>query len=306
MNQLGTTSHCSESELAIPSEIVGMRKHLEGPAVRQHKPTNANSRDIASDEKDQRLCELELKETVLAARIAALERDRRELECSYEALSTFYKESPVGYVTLSHSGNIREVNPATERMLGLKLNRLRRLPFTFVVNRSDLTNLMDHLAACNEGTAERVVTELRLKIQNKQDIPVQLVSVPANREGERVFLTAIVDLSERVEHEKALAEAKEFSDNIVQTVTQPLAVLDSEFRIISVNQAFHNFFQQPAKYVKGRVIEVMLNLWWSGNQLRDRLEKVLVKNEPLEHFQIEVEPRILGKRVLLLNARRLH
>jgi signal transduction histidine kinase len=50
----------------------------------------------------------------------------------------------------------------------------------------------------------------------------------------------------------------------------------------------------------------MLNLWWSGNALRTELEKVLVKDQPLEQFQIETDLRGVGKRTLLLNARRLY
>jgi PAS domain S-box-containing protein len=103
-----------------------------------------------------------------------------------------------------------------------------------------------------------------------------------------------------------LAEAKEFSESIVETVSQPLVVLDVDFRIISVNRAFVEFFKQPADYVCGRVFDGLLNLWWSGNKLRDELERVLVKDRPLENFLLEIEPREIGKRVMLLNARRLH
>src|SRR6201999_1721560 len=57
--------------------------------------------------------------------------------------------------------------------------------------------------------------------------------------------------------------------------------------------------------VRGRVFEVVMNLWWSGNVLRAELEKVLVREQPLERFQITTELRGIGKRILLLNARRL-
>jgi signal transduction histidine kinase len=99
--------------------------------------------------------------------------------------------------------------------------------------------------------------------------------------------------------------AKDFAEAIVQTTRHPLAVLDPELRIVSVNRAFTDFFRRPAQYISGRVIEVMLNLWWSSNALRTELERVLVKETPLENYRLEVDPPDLGKRILLMNARPL-
>jgi signal transduction histidine kinase len=73
-----------------------------------------------------------------------------------------------------------------------------------------------------------------------------------------------------------------------------------------VNRAFAEFFKRPADSLRGRVFEVLLNLWWSGIQLRSELEKVLFRNQPLENYEITVTPSDIGHHVLLLNARRLY
>ncbi|MDB6028249.1 MAG: two-component hybrid sensor and regulator, partial [Verrucomicrobiales bacterium] len=57
--------------------------------------------------------------------------------------------------------------------------------------------------------------------------------------------------------------------------------------------------------VKGQYLEIVFNLWWSGNVLRKELERILIKNLVLENFEMEIEPRHLGKRTILVNARRL-
>src|SRR5262245_14756068 len=43
---------------------------------------------------------------------------------------------------------------------------------------------------------------------------------------------------QRTHCEQALVDSKDFAEAIVETVRQPLAVLDSELRIVSVNRAF--------------------------------------------------------------------
>jgi len=180
------------------------------------------------------------------------------------------------------------------------------LPISFVVYREDFAKVWQHVAQCERARLTRISTELRLVTHVHKTVTVQLISVPfANTSGRKLYLTAVVDLSERVHHEQAISEAKEFAEAIVETVRHPMVVLDSEMRVISTNRAFSEFFKRPPRHVKGLVFDVLLNLWWSGNQLREMLERVLVKNEPLDHFVLAVELPGLGRRVLHLSARPL-
>jgi PAS domain S-box-containing protein len=255
------------------------------------------------------LCELELQHTVSIRQIRALENAQRKLEESKNSFNVFYQQSPIAYVTLSLRGYITEANIAATTLFGMDRKRLERMPFAFMVKREEVRRFLAHLARCrNAGDErpERTVTQVTLRAHHEELIHAQLISVPFSGGGHKGFLTAIVDLTERSRSQQALAEAKEFSESIVETVSQPLVVLDGDFRIISVNRAFTEFFQQPADYVRGRAFDALLNLWWSGNRLREELEKVLVKGKPLENFPLEIEPGIVGKRILLLNARRLH
>jgi PAS domain S-box-containing protein len=255
---------------------------------------------------DQLLCRLELQQTLHLAKIQELEKLHGELTSARDAFEVLYEQSPLGYITFDSTGGIRNVNTAMVALLGYTRKRLLNLPLSFVVHRDDFTKVWNHMAQCEKAVKTRISTELRLHTQNHKIIAVQFISVPfANISGRNLYLTAVVDLSERVRSEQAVSEAKEFAEAIVETVRHPMVVLDSELRVVSANRAFSEFFKRPSKHVKGFVFEVLLNLWWSGNQLREMLEKVLVKNEPLDHFVLAVEPPGLGRRVLHLSARPL-
>ncbi len=259
-----------------------------------------------SDAKDQLLCRLEQQNTIFEEKIKQLERSRDDLESLRKNFSLVYDRSPVGYITFDKRGNIDNVNDTTLNLLGYERARILHLPMAFLVHPKDCKKLLDHLWQC-ENTKPRVVSELRLRTKNHGSVPVQLVTAPYTVvNGKQMFLTAIVDMTERIRQERTLAETKEFAESIVETVRHPLVVLDPDLRIVSVNRAFTEFFRRPAQYARGRIFEVMLNLWWSGNQLRNELEKVLVKQEPLQNYRIEVEPLEVGRRILLINARRLH
>jgi PAS domain S-box-containing protein len=282
---------------------MGFRAHLKHKSA-GNPPARGDNESL--DYKDQLLCELEQQRTVSAEQIRSLEKVRRELELAQESLTAFFTKSPIGYVTFTPTGQILDANLAAVTLFGVDRARLNHLPFPLLVHRADLRRFLAHLARCKESKAERVITELRLRTPVHEPTRVQIISVPAGQPPNRSILTAIVDISDRIRSEKELAEAKEFSESIVDTVSQPLAVLDADLRIVSVNRAFVELFKQPAEYATGRVFEVMLNLWWSGNALRAELEKVLVRDQPLVQFHIDSDLREIGKRTLLLNARRLY
>jgi PAS domain S-box-containing protein len=263
-------------------------------------------RSGALSQKDEHLCALEWQQTISNAQIEALEKIRRELEDSANSFAALYEHAPVGYLTLDSNGCIQDANGTASRLLDFDREKLRHLPLTFMIHRDDVGRFFAHLGQCQKSHQQRLVTELRLQNSKKAIIPIQLVSVPFEKRGRKMFLTALVDLTHRRQNEEALASAKEFAESIVETIREPLAVLDAELRIVSINSAFSRFFQKSEILLKGTFFEGLLNLWWSGNNLRTELEKVLVKNQPLENFEIAVEPRKLGKRVLLLNARKLY
>jgi PAS domain S-box-containing protein len=256
--------------------------------------------------KDQLLCRLEMQQTLHLAKIQDLEKLRTELESARDAFAVLYEQSPIGYITLDSRGHFQNVNAAFIALLGYSRKRLLNLPISFVVSRPDFGKIWRHIAQCDKAGQNRVTTELKLMTQGLKTISAQIISVPfTNSAGRKLFLTAVVDLSERARSEQAVYESKEFAEAIVETVRHPMVVLDSELRVVSANRAFSDFFKRPPRHVKGLVFEVLLNLWWSGNQLRDMLEKVLVKNQPVDRFMLAVELPGLGRRVLHLSARPL-
>ncbi|HEY2082181.1 MAG TPA: ATP-binding protein [Verrucomicrobiae bacterium] len=292
----------------------GQQHHRSSSRLRRQEKVDSSTRpktDVRStdagksknfDKKERHLSELQQQQNATDAQIRSLQKIGRELEQAHESFRTFYTKSPIGYVTLSQTGEILDANPAAAALFGV---RLSREPFSALIHHADVHRFLAHLTRCRESNAQRVITELRLRTPVADPAHVQIITVPSAQPGEPL-LTAIVDITDRIRNSRELAEAKEFSESIVETVSQPLAVLDRDLQIVSVNRAFVEFFKQPAEYAHGRVFEVMLNLWWSGNALRSALEKVLARDQPLEQLQVDTELPEVGKRTLLFNARRLY
>ncbi len=133
----------------------------------------------------------------------------------------------------------------------------------------------------------------------------------AGNHGELLVL-AMEDVTERRRAEeevaKAAAELKDieaFSQNIVDTVREPLLMLDTTLRVHSANRAFYHTFHVTLEETENRLIYELGNGQWDIPALRTLLEDIVPKNSVFSDFELEHTFPTIGRRVMLLNARKL-
>jgi PAS domain S-box-containing protein len=103
----------------------------------------------------------------------------------------------------------------------------------------------------------------------------------------------------------ALKDALAFNQTIVDTVREPLLVLDSNLRVTMASRAFYRTFGVSPEDTLENHIYDLGNGQWNIPALRTLLEEVLPKHKAFDDFQVVHEFPSLGRRVMLLNARRL-
>ncbi len=119
------------------------------------------------------------------------------------------------------------------------------------------------------------------------------------------ILLAIEDVSEE---RAARAESKRYwqlTQSIVDTIRDPLVVLENDMTIVTASQAFLTIFGITQAETKGRRVSELLQHQWDVPALRHLMEKVLPENKPIESFEIEDVFPGLGRRVFNLNARKI-
>jgi len=104
---------------------------------------------------------------------------------------------------------------------------------------------------------------------------------------------------------KTVRKAEEYTESIMQTVREPLLVLDSDRKVISANRSFYQTFQVKPGEVEGKVLYDLGNRQWDIPKLRELLEEILPKNTVFLDFEIDHDFKTLGRRIMVLNARRI-
>jgi len=126
----------------------------------------------------------------------------------------------------------------------------------------------------------------------------------AGHHGELLVL-AMEDVTERRRAEADLKAIETYAQNIVDTVREPLLILDTTLRVRSGNRAFYQTFRVSLAETENRLIYELGNGQWDIPDLRTLLEDIVPKSSFFNDFELEHDFPAIGRRVMLLNARKL-
>ncbi len=127
-------------------------------------------------------------------------------------------------------------------------------------------------------------------------------SEPACRSRLQTTLSDITRLKHLEQH---LQETLSYAQGIVETVREPLMVLNSDLKVQSANRSFYQTFQTTPPETEGRLIYDLGNGQWDIPQVQELLEEIVPQNTVFENFEVEHDFSVIGVRTMILNARRL-
>lgn len=93
---------------------------------------------------------------------------------------------------------------------------------------------------------------------------------------------------------------------VVDVVHEPVLILDKNFRVMAANESFYQVFQVEAKDTERKIVYTLGNGQWDISALRKLLENILPKNTFFKGFEVVHDFPMIGRRVMILNARQIH
>lgn len=98
---------------------------------------------------------------------------------------------------------------------------------------------------------------------------------------------------------------RDYAEAIVETIREPLVVLDSDLRILAANRSFYKIFHVSRKETEHKLFYQLGNGQWDHPKLRYLLNDILPQKSFFQDFKIEQDFPVIGKRVVLLNGRKI-
>jgi two-component system CheB/CheR fusion protein len=197
--------------------------------------------------------------------------------------------------------NIKRFTPAARAVANLIASDLGR-PLSDIASKLEGPPLMDDAREVLQSLISRS-REIRSAAGTwylMRTLPYRTVT---NTIG-GVILT-FSDVTAIKQAEVILREAQAYFESIVQTVREPLVILDREFRVVSANGAFYETFGITPADSERQLIYSLGNGAWDIARLRELLEKILPTNSQFDRLEIDHVFPGVGRKVIVLNARRL-
>ncbi len=102
-----------------------------------------------------------------------------------------------------------------------------------------------------------------------------------------------------------IADAWALAQGIVDTVREPVLVLDKDLRVIAASRSFYSAFKVKPEDTQGRLLYALGDGQWDIPKLRVLLEKIIPEKGVMEGYEVEHEFPGIGNRTMRLNARQV-
>jgi len=303
-------------------EKTAVRLEQELTATKDYMQSVVEELEDANEELKAANEEIQSSNEELQSTNEELETAKEELQSTNEELTTVNEELQNRNTDLGHLNNdlvnllvsvnlpilmlgpdlrVRRITPAAEKVLQVRHADLGRLV-------TDLRLPID-MAKLEQMITESIDTlSVRSSEVQTPDGHWYLLRVRPYRTTENKIDGAVIKLLDIDPLKRSLQEAeaaRDFANAIVGTIREPLVVLNQHLRVQAANRAFHQVFQLTREETDGKFIYNIGDKQWNIPALRELLEDILPQNSHLTDFEVDhVFPKI-GRRIMLLNARRL-
>jgi two-component system CheB/CheR fusion protein len=196
---------------------------------------------------------------------------------------------------------IRRITPQAEKALNVISSDIGR-PISKIKLNIDIPDLEKILSDVIESLHPKTF-EIKSREGNWYSVYIRPYRTLDNKINGVVAI--FIDITEHKKAQQIIEEARAYAENIVETMREPLIVLDTDLKVISANRSFCRTFKVNHKETQGQFIYDLGNRQWDIPKLRQLLEEILPKNNTFDNYEIEHNFDTIGPKTMLFNARRL-
>jgi len=244
-----------------------------------------------------------------------LQQKIEELSKTGSDLSNLLASTEIGTIFLDTSMNIRRFTPTATEFLSLLPSDIGR-PVSHLASNMHYDRLAEDAHAVLKTLAPKEM-EVETKkgrwfsmrilpyrtIENVIDgVVFTFIDITRRRDVEQKLLQ---ERAQRENVEKAIQRSLAYAESIVNTVREPLVVLDGNLRVISANASFYRTFRVTPVETEGNLLYELGNREWDIAPLRKLLEEVLPKRAEVSDYELDYVSPESGNKIMIINARRI-
>jgi two-component system, chemotaxis family, CheB/CheR fusion protein len=290
-------------------------------STKEHLQTTIEELETSNEEMQSSNEELQSANEELQSTNEELETSKEELQSSNEELMTVNAElqnkmeelaqanndmtnllasTKIATIFLDNELHIKRFTPDTTGVINLIQSDVGR-PLTDISLKIEYPELVKDAQGVLRSLA------MKEKVVRHVEGTWYLVRTIPYRTSTNVIEGVVITFVEITEQKRmqALQDTLAFFRGVVDTVREPLVVLDPALRVISANKTFYDMFKVVPEDTEQKLIYELGNRQWDIPAFRTALEEILPKSAVLNDFFVEHDFSGIGRKKMLLNARRI-
>ncbi|HEU4496248.1 MAG TPA: CheR family methyltransferase, partial [Flavobacterium sp.] len=180
------------------------------------------------------------------------------------------------------------------------LERIKQLEAEIEQMREDIRRVTEDQEAANEEL-QSANEELLSNSEELQTLNEELETSAEELQSNNEELITVND--ELIDRQEQLTMARLYSEAIIETIREPLVILNKEMRVKSANAAFYRNFKTTENEIEGRMIfDTVLGQGNLGD-IKNDISKIFPEKIKLDDVEIKVMLPDSGERTMMLNIR---
>ncbi len=228
-----------------------------------------------------------------------LQTRNNELNIANADLSNLLNAVNLPFLMLDNQLRLRKFSAAAEKFLDIQSFDVGH-PITRISGRIQTPALID--------SVRRVLDTLRSEDTEVQDRELHWYSVsirPYRTADNRIDGAIVIffDIDLLKTSLRTAEDALHYAEGLIETVREPLVVLDGDLRVTRATETFYDTFHISKAETVGRFLYDLGNGQWNVPRLRELLGDALYRDQSFQDFEIEYDFQHIGRRRMRLNAK---
>ncbi len=224
-----------------------------------------------------------------------------ELSKSNDDMHNLLEGTEIATIFLDRELCIKRYNEHSTKMLNLIQADVGR-PMSHISTNLQYENLVE-----DAKEVLRTLVPKEIEVRSNDGYWYWMRIIPY-RTIDNVIDGVVITFSDIHEQKTAIEKVKElqiYAENILDTVREPLVVLDKDLRVISINRSFLKTFQVKFEETERRHIYDLGDGQWNIPRLRELLENIVSHDSKFDDFEVDHNFPEIGHKRMLLNARKI-
>ena len=216
-------------------------------------------------------------------------------------------EGDENYLAIIFTGQLQtnailQTNTDTKDIAIAKDHRIKKLEEEIIAVRNEMALITHDQEAANDelqsANEEIMSSNEELQILN-EELETSKEEIESSNEE---LLASNHELEIRIQQAE---ETYHYYESILSTIHEPMVLLDKDLRIISVNKSYCTFFNCKEHTNDNQLFHEIDNGAWNIQSLHEMLDDIIKKNSHFNAFEVTNTFPIIGKKTMLLNARKI-